>query len=447
MGGLSSLGWDERAVRGVAEVSVPGCAAGRVVRVDLDSVVVSTEGGDRRARARELPTVGDWVVADVQEQGALSSAWLGAGPSCPAETPRAAPRCWRRMSTWSWSRHRRTGCRWHAWSARSLWDGTVARDPWCSSPSPIWPPRDCSRSSRSRLVGVEVVPVSTVTGVGAAHVAEMLRPAPHGGPARTLRGRQVLVGQLAARAWGSAHGTGPSRRPPGRHMTSSRGLYAVPTGGVIIDTPGLRSLSLTIDQGGVTAAFPDIEALAPNVGSRTADTSMSRTVLCLPPSRTKGSTGIAWRTIESSGESSSSSCGGTIRPQPGRTDGSGRQEQVRPTAPPGARVLTLLPEPNRKRPKRGRRLDRGRRSGLRVTQNVTQNVGRGRVLSGQAGKPETPGTGVRRLRRRGTTWSDVDRNRRLGRLPGRGCRIRQRLGMVNRLASHRRQFPIGRSRQ
>jgi ribosome biogenesis GTPase len=31
---------------------------------------------------------------------------------------------------------------------------------------------------------------------------------------------------------------------------------------VIIDTPGLRSLSLTIDRGGVAAAFPDIETLA-----------------------------------------------------------------------------------------------------------------------------------------------------------------------------------------
>jgi hypothetical protein len=39
----------------------PGCAAGRVVRVDLDSIVVATELGDRRARAGELPTVGDWL--------------------------------------------------------------------------------------------------------------------------------------------------------------------------------------------------------------------------------------------------------------------------------------------------------------------------------------------------------------------------------------------------
>ncbi len=36
----------------------------------------------------------------------------------------------------------------------------------------------------------------------------------------------------------------------------------MPTGGVLVDTPGLRSLSLAPDHGGVAAAFPDIEDLA-----------------------------------------------------------------------------------------------------------------------------------------------------------------------------------------
>jgi ribosome biogenesis GTPase len=48
----------------------------------------------------------------------------------------------------------------------------------------------------------------------------------------------------------------------GRHTTTTRQLFVVPSGGVLIDTPGLRSLSLPEDHGGVTAAFPDIEALA-----------------------------------------------------------------------------------------------------------------------------------------------------------------------------------------
>ena len=47
----------------------------------------------------------------------------------------------------------------------------------------------------------------------------------------------------------------------GRHTTANRQLLPVPGGGVLIDTPGLRSLGLAGD-GGLEAAFPDIEDLA-----------------------------------------------------------------------------------------------------------------------------------------------------------------------------------------
>jgi len=47
----------------------------------------------------------------------------------------------------------------------------------------------------------------------------------------------------------------------GRHTTTNRQLLAVEGGALLIDTPGLRELQLW--DGGVTAAFDDIEALAP----------------------------------------------------------------------------------------------------------------------------------------------------------------------------------------
>src|SRR5512141_450119 len=262
MSGLSSLGWDERAALAVAEVCVPGCAAGRVVRVDLHSVVVSTEGGECRARARELPTVGDWVVADLQEQDAVIV---------------GVARRWSELS-----RRDPTG-RTQVLAANvdlvlvtapadRLSVARVEREVamgWDSGARPVvlltkcdLAPMGLREELRSRLTGVEVVPVSTVTGVGAKDVAEMLRPARTAvllGPAGA--GQSSLADLLLGRG---AAPTGQVRPGDhrGRHVTSSRGLYAVPTGGVIIDTPGLRSLSLTIDRGGVTAAFPDIEALA-----------------------------------------------------------------------------------------------------------------------------------------------------------------------------------------
>lgn len=50
----------------------------------------------------------------------------------------------------------------------------------------------------------------------------------------------------------------------GRHTTTSRHLLPLPGGGVLIDTPGIRSVGLTADAGdGVSRAFQDIEDLAP----------------------------------------------------------------------------------------------------------------------------------------------------------------------------------------
>lgn len=48
----------------------------------------------------------------------------------------------------------------------------------------------------------------------------------------------------------------------GRHTTSHRELFTVPSGGVIIDTPGIRELQLWGEEGSLEAVFPDIIMLA-----------------------------------------------------------------------------------------------------------------------------------------------------------------------------------------
>jgi ribosome biogenesis GTPase len=47
----------------------------------------------------------------------------------------------------------------------------------------------------------------------------------------------------------------------GRHTTSSRQLLALASGGVLIDTPGLRSLGL-MSADGVAEVFPDVDGYA-----------------------------------------------------------------------------------------------------------------------------------------------------------------------------------------
>lgn len=48
----------------------------------------------------------------------------------------------------------------------------------------------------------------------------------------------------------------------GRHTTTRRELHLLPSGGVLIDTPGIRGVGLWVDPDAVAATFDDVESLA-----------------------------------------------------------------------------------------------------------------------------------------------------------------------------------------
>jgi ribosome biogenesis GTPase len=114
----------------------------------------------------------------------------------------------------------------------------------------------------ARLGDVTVVATSAARGSGLAELEALLVPpvtaallGPSGAGKSTLV--NVLVGaDLLA--------VGPVREGDrrGRHTTASRQLVALPSGGSLVDMPGVRSLGTDASRAAVAAAFADVEALA-----------------------------------------------------------------------------------------------------------------------------------------------------------------------------------------
>lgn len=109
--------------------------------------------------------------------------------------------------------------------------------------------------------GVDVVVASSTTGSGVDVVRRL-------GADRTV----VLVGESGAGksslanalSDGQVASVGAVRRgdAKGRHTTTARHLHVLPSGGVLIDTPGIRTIGLWTDSETVAATFADVDDLA-----------------------------------------------------------------------------------------------------------------------------------------------------------------------------------------
>jgi ribosome biogenesis GTPase len=269
VGALASHGWSDRVLALFNTLDDRTLQPGRVVRVERAScVVVGVDGVERLAHAPVLPAVGDWVALHVEDN--------------PGSDPTLVVR--EVLPRWSaLTRLDPGGATVQVLAANldlvlvtvpgdRLRAARVERElavAWDSGAQPLvvltkadLASPDAVAALEARLVGVDVVVTSAATGLGVERVREALQPnrtavllGPSGAGKSTLA-NALLGSDLLA--------TGAVRASDqrGRHITTSRQLVALPTGGVLIDTPGVRSLGLAGDGEGLELVFSDIEELA-----------------------------------------------------------------------------------------------------------------------------------------------------------------------------------------
>jgi ribosome biogenesis GTPase / thiamine phosphate phosphatase len=258
-GALAAYGWTERVLTLYNDLDDPSSEPARVVRVERSAVAaVFATGEEQLLHATALPAVGDWIAAGPGTVRHVLPRWssltrvdpAGAGlqvlaanldlvmVTAPAD--RLNPARIERELVLAWE------------SGATPLVVLTKRDLMVD---------DARASLSERLVGVDVIATSATTGQGLGQLFQRLRPSrtavllgPSGAGKSSLANALLGANVLAT----GAVREGDHR---GRHTTTSRQLVPVPGGGVLIDTPGLRSLGLAASVA-VEAAFPEIETLA-----------------------------------------------------------------------------------------------------------------------------------------------------------------------------------------
>ena len=265
---LSSLGWDEFFARSFAPFASSHRAA-RVARVDRGAVDALTETGPVRARVRpqdDPPAVGDWTALMDDDAGTVVDVLLtrrsavqrasATGRSQPQvlaanvdvafvvvpAVPEPKPGMAERLVALAWD----------------------------SGAQPVIVVTKCDLTTDAAAIaadlsdvapGVDVVMVDATADEGAAPLTVYLA----GGATACLLGRSgagksTLANALLAQerfATGAVRADGK-----GRHTTTHRELVPLPTGGVLVDTPGLRGVGVWLSDDGMERTFADVEELA-----------------------------------------------------------------------------------------------------------------------------------------------------------------------------------------
>lgn len=272
----SRLGIFRRESKTGPENAAPETEPGRVVRHHGVTVTVVTAGGTRSVPLRRglavPPVIGDWVVVG-------QDAIVGVLPRTTVLERRAGRRHGAQalaanidqvLIVCGLDRPLNPGrierCATVAWEAGATPSIVLTK-------ADLWPTKRARKAGDERSLdavaedlsaahaGLDVLTTSSVTGDGLDTLQTQV-----GTDTVTLlgesgAGKSSLVNALAGQ---DVAEIGDVRRGDhkGRHTTTAREIYLLPSGGVVIDTPGLRSIGLWADADSVVATFDDIAELA-----------------------------------------------------------------------------------------------------------------------------------------------------------------------------------------
>jgi ribosome biogenesis GTPase len=270
---LAALGWDDGWASALADLSDPTLWPARVSRVDRGVCTVMTGlASVRVASARGVEVaVGDWVA-------------VGSGPAAGdrARIVAVLPRrfAFRRASDGRGAAPQIVAANIDTVLLCDALDGRLGLRHlerylalvWQSGATPVVlitksdavpaaVVAEAVEAVRAVAGGASIVVISSTDGEGIADLAPYLVP---GRTAALLglsgAGKSTLVNLLAGADFMA---TGAVRRDgKGRHTTTHRELIPLPGGGLLIDTPGMRALSVLGAEDGVEQAFQDVEVLA-----------------------------------------------------------------------------------------------------------------------------------------------------------------------------------------
>jgi ribosome biogenesis GTPase len=265
---LDLYGWSPRWAALFAEVAAtrPSARPARVVRHDGSALLLVRDDGQHEQRpvlaaVDPTPVVGDWVAVDGdaivatlprasllrrrdpdrEEEQAMAANVDDVLIVCGLDRPVKPGRIQRTIAV--------------AWDAGAV--ATVV----LTKADLVDDPEASAEDVRRSCPGTDVIVSSTVDGSGVDAVRELTR-------GRTIvllgesgAGKSTLTNALVGTDV-AATGAVRAGDAKGRHTTTARLLHLLPSGGVLIDTPGIRSVGLMVDADAVAATFDDVSTLA-----------------------------------------------------------------------------------------------------------------------------------------------------------------------------------------